>query len=101
QPSHLRLRSGDRGALAVLLGVNARIRARRVDERHDREAVPLGELHRVPRLAVALRVRHTEPPSRALVDVAALLLADEDDRAAAELAETRDHRAVIGERAVA
>src|SRR5204862_8326412 len=57
--------------------------------------------HRVPRLAVALRVRHPEAPARALVDVASLLLTDQDDRAVPELAETGDHRAVVAERPVA
>ena len=66
----------DRAALAVLLGGDARVGARRVDERDDREAVAVGELHHAHRLAVALRIGHPELPPRALLDVASLLLAD-------------------------
>src|SRR6201989_3616600 len=50
---------------------------------------------------VAFRERHAEPALRALLDVAPLLLADERDRAAVELAEAGDHRAVVGVEAVA
>src|SRR5690242_11912653 len=53
------------------------------------------------RLAIALRVRHPETAIDTLVDVAPLLLPDEDDRAAAELAEAGDHRTVVAERPVA
>src|SRR6476659_8126356 len=55
-------------------------------------------MHRLP---VALGVRHAEAPAGALVDVAAFLLADEDDRPVAELAEAGDHRSVVAERSVA
>src|SRR5581483_9011040 len=55
----------------------------------------------VHRLPVALGVRHPEAPVGPLVDVPALLLADERDGAAAELPEAGDHRAVVTERAVA
>src|SRR6185312_8327403 len=101
EPRHDRLRARDRRALSVLLRDDARVGARRVHERDDRKAVPLGELHRVPGLAVPLRVRHPEATARALVDVATLLLPDEDDRAVAEPAEAGDHRAVVTQRPVA
>ena len=63
--------------------------------------MPVGELHRVPCLAVPLGVRHPEPPAGALVDVASLLLADEHDRAAVEPAKAGDHRAVVRQSPVA
>src|SRR5581483_5852506 len=101
EPGHERLRGRDRATLAVLLGGDARIRARRVDERDERKAVELGELHHAHRLQVALRIRHPEAPLRALLDVATLLLADERDRTAVEFAEAGDHRAVVRAAAVA
>ena len=55
---HHRLGARDRAALAVLLGRDSRVGARRVDERHDRKAVTLGERHRAHRLAVALSLIH-------------------------------------------
>ena len=101
EPQHHRLRARDRAALAVLLGRDARIGARRVDERHEREAERVGELHRAHRLAVALRIRHPEVAARALLDVATLLLADDRDRATVEPAEAGDDRGVVGAEAVA
>src|SRR5205814_638795 len=59
------------------------------------KAVPLGELHDAHRLPVALRVRHPEAALGPLLDVPALLLADERDRPAVELPEPGDHRAVV------
>ncbi len=98
---HLGLRAGDRAALSVLLGGDARVRARRVDERDERELEPLGDLHDPHRLVVALGIRHPELAVEPLLDVASLLVADERDRAAVDLAETGDERAVVRAAAVA
>src|SRR5262249_46906852 len=59
------------------------------------------ELEHADRLPVALRIRHPELPPRALLDVAPLLLADECDRAAVELAEPGDHCTVVASASVA
>ena len=101
QPHHRRLRARDRAALAVLLGRDARIRTGRVDHRDERKAVPVGERHRAHRLAIALGIRHPEVPLRALLDVAALLVADEHDGPPAELPEPGHERGVVGATAVA
>ena len=77
------------------------IGARRVDEREQREAVPVRELHHPHRLPVALRIGHAEVPLRALLEVAALLVADEGDRAAAEAADAGYERLVVRPPAVA
>ena len=80
----------------MLFGGDARVRAGRVDERDDRESVPPGELHDAHRLCIALRIRHPEAALGALLDVAALLLAHERNRPAVELAQSGDHRTVVG-----
>ena len=79
----------------MLLGGHARVRAGDVDERDHREPVPVGELHRAHRLPVPLRIGHAEVAPRALLDVAALLIADQRDRAAAEAPEADDDRRVV------
>ena len=85
----------------MLLGGDARIGARRVDERDQREAVPVGQLHHAHGLSIALRIGHAEVPFRALLDVAAFLVADQRDRATVEAAEAGDERLVVGAAAVA
>src|SRR4029453_19222145 len=90
------LRARDRAALAMLLGRDARIGARRVDEREQREVMPPGELHNAHRLPVALRIRHPEVPLSALLEVATLLMADERHRPIAKPSDARDERLVIG-----
>src|SRR2546422_9593752 len=54
--------------------------AGRVDERDDGFGELLGEVHEPQRLAIALRVRHPEVAGDLLARVAALLVADHDDR---------------------
>src|SRR5205823_9997571 len=95
QPRHQRLGAGDRTALPVLLRRDARVGARRVEERGDRESVPLRDLHQAHPLAIPLRMRHSEVAARALVDVATLLLADQGDRPAAEAREAGHERWVL------
>ena len=89
EPHHRRLRARDRASLAVLLGRDTGIRTGRVDHRHEREAVPIGERHRTHGLAVALRIGHAEVALRPLLQVAALLMPDEHDRSPVELADVR------------
>ena len=71
-------------AIAALLGLGAGMRAGDVDEGHDRQPEPLGELHDPHRLAIALGMRHPEVAPDVLVGVGALLLADDDDPPAVE-----------------
>ena len=101
QARHLRLRPGDRPALAVLLGGDTRVGARGVDEREDGEPEPLGDLHDAHRLVVALGIRHPELPVEALLHVASLLVPDHDHGATVELREPGDERSVVGTAAIA
>ena len=94
-------RPGDRLGDAALLGLGAGVRARDVDEGHDRQPAALGELHDPHRLAVALGVRHAEVAADVLLGVGALLLADDRDPVAADGREPRDDRLVVAEHPVA
>ena len=94
-------RAGDRVGDAAFLGLGAGMGAGDVDERHDRQAEPLGELHDPHRLAVALGVGHPEVAPDVLVRLGALLLADDDEPPAVDPGESRDDRLVVAERAVA
>ncbi len=84
--------AADRFRLAALFRADARIRARRVDEREDRQAELLGEAHQALGLAIAFRTRHAEVAQRALLRVAALLMADHHARLAVEAREAADDR---------
>src|SRR5205814_6004576 len=66
-----------------------------------REAVPVGQLHRAHCLAVALGIGHAEIALRALLDVAALLVADENDRSPPEAPEAGHDRGVVAVLAIA
>ena len=77
------------------------MRALRVDERQHREAEAARELEHADRLAVALGPGAAEVAVGALLEVAALLVADERDRAAAEAAEAGDDRRILAADAVA
>ena len=83
------LAARDPAALAVLLRGDARVGTRRVDERDDREAVPVGQLHRAHGLPVPLRVGHAEVAVRPLADVPTLLVADDHDGATVEASRGR------------
>ena len=74
---------------------------RNVDERDDREAEALGELHDPDRLAIALRVRHPEVAPDVLVGVGPLLLTDDRDHAAVEPGQAGHDRGVVAEQPVA
>ena len=71
------------------------IGARRVDEREDRQAEFLGETHQALGLAIAFRTRHAEVAQRALLRVAALLMADHHAGLAVETREAADDRQVV------
>ena len=101
QPRHRQHRAGDRAGLAALLGVDARECTRRVDHRDDGKAEAVRELERAHRLLVALRAGHAEVAVLALFEVAALLVADDRDRATTKAADARDHRGVVVAGAIA
>ena len=94
-------RAGDGIGDAAFLGLGSGMGARDVDEGHDREAEPLGELHDPHRLAVALGMGHPEVAPDVLVRLGALLLADHDEPVAVDPGEARHDRLVVAERPVA
>ena len=101
QAGHLVEVAADGLGLAALLRADARVRARRVDEREERQLELLGELHEAQRLAIALGPRHAEVAVDLLLGVAALLVAEHHAGLAVEAREAADDRRVVGVRAVA
>src|SRR5689334_15572790 len=95
------LGAGDGAGLAALLGPHARGCAGGVDQRHDREPEPAREAEDAHGLAVALRAGHAEVAVGALLEVAALLVADERDRLAPERADPGHDGRVVALRPVA
>ena len=87
--------------LAALLGVDAGIGARGIDEGDDGQAELLGELHEAQGLPVALGTGHAEVAAGALAQRAALLVADHDDVHVGEAGETAHDRLVVRKGAVA
>src|SRR5580765_3474466 len=100
EAGHQRLRAGDRAALAVLFGGDARVRARDVDQADERELVQVGKLHQPHRLAIPLGIGHAEVAVRPFLDVSSLLIADERDRATVETSKADDERVIVGPAAV-
>ena len=98
---HLAQVDGDRLGDAALLGLDARVRRRRVDEHDDRPAELLGQLHHAQRLAVALGPRVAEVAEDLLLGVAALLVADDQHRLPLVVGEAGDDGVIVGEAAVA
>ena len=86
---------------AALLALEARVRARRVDEREDGFPELLRELHDAERLAVTLGAGHAEVAPDLFLRVAALLVAHDRDGPTPEHPEARDDGRVVRERAVA
>src|SRR3954463_12501939 len=101
QSRHLEEVATDRLGLASLLGIDAGIRARGVDEREDRQREFLGELHQPQGLAIALGLGHAEVAGDLLLRVAAFLMADHHARLAVEAGEAADYGGVVGESSVA
>src|SRR5205814_8097965 len=87
QARHLEQVAPDRLRLAALLGVDAGIGARRIDEGENRQRELLAELHQAQRLAIALGLRHAEVAGDLLFGIAPLLMADHHARRAAEARE--------------
>src|SRR5207247_6198971 len=83
--------------LPSLFGLGARVRARRIHEGHERKMKFLREAVKAHRLAVTLGVRHAEVTKDVLLGRRALLLTDDDDRAAVELGDAADDGRVIAE----
>ncbi len=91
----------DRAGLAALLGADAGKRALGVDQRDDRDAEPLGEVHLEQRLAVPLGVGAAEVRGDALLGRLALAVADDHHARAVEPRQAADDRLVVAEAAVA
>ena len=101
EPRHHELAPRYPTSLPVLLGSNTREGTRRVDERDQREPMAMCQFHHPDALAIPLRVGHPEVASGALVNIAALLMADQGHALAAEAAKTTDKGGVVAEVAVA
>ena len=91
----------DRLGLPVLLSVNARVSARGINKRDDRETELLGKLHQAKRLPVPFGVCHAEVAVRTALDVTALLMPDHHHGVTAKTRETADNRRIITVAAVA
>ncbi len=74
---------------AALLGFDARIGRRRVDEHDDRPFELLGQLQDAKRLPISLGLGVAEVPVDLLLGVAALLMADHGDGLAVKEPEAR------------
>ena len=85
----------------MLLGGQARVGARRVHEREQRETEAPGELHHAHRLAVPLGRGGAEVAADALLQVAPLLVPADRHGAAVEPRQSGDDRAVVGASPVA
>jgi hypothetical protein len=90
-----------RSATPIASGADARIGARRVDERDQRDLEALRRAHEAQRLAIALGLRHAVVAPYALLGVAALLLTDDHHRLAFEPRRPADDRLVVRVHAVA
>ena len=85
----------------ALLGADARIRARGVDEGDEGKPKLLGHAHESKRLSVALGMRAAEIAVQIFLHVTALLLADDHAANAADGGEPAGHRGIVAEEAVA
>ncbi len=101
ESSHLAKVHGNRLGLAALFGTDAGVGARGVDERHDGAAELLSESHEPQRLAVSLGMGHAEVAAQVLLHVAALLVADDHDRAAVETSPSPHDGGIVTVHAVA
>src|SRR4029078_11527684 len=87
--------------LAALLGADAGKRARCIDEREQRQAELLGELHQPQRLAITLGPRNAEVAVYLLLGIAAFLMTDDHARRAVEARHAADDRGIVPVAAVA
>ena len=98
---HLEEIARDRLALAALFRADARVGAGRVDERHQRQAEALRQLHESQRLAIALGLRHAVVAPHALLRVASFLMADQHHRAPVEARRSADDGEIVAVHAIA
>src|SRR5450432_4243023 len=101
ETAHLEEVASDRLRLSALLRAQAGPRARRVDERDDRDLVLLRQLHQPKRLAIALGMRHSEIAPEIFLRVAAALVADDHHRIAVEARPPTHDRSVVAVETVA
>ncbi len=101
QVGHFQQVAGDGFALAALLGTDAGVGARGVDQGQQGQAEALGHLHQAQGLAVALGARHAEVAAYLALGVARLLVADDHHRAAIDAAQATDDGGVVRVGAVA
>lgn len=92
---------GDGLGLTPLLGTDAGVSARGVDESDDGEAELGGELHFEQRLAVALGVCAAEVAGEFFLRVASLVVADDEALDGADASESGDDGGVFAEASVA
>src|SRR5215813_3129482 len=95
QPCHFPQVPGYCFSLPALFRINARICARRIDERQNRARKFRGQLHDTKCLPVAFRLRLAKIPEHSLFCVAPFLVADHGNRASVELSESRDDCLVV------
>ena len=101
QPKHLPQVDGDRFALALLLGQEARVGAGGVDEAEDRQAEAVGVIHQPHRLAITTGRGHAEVAGHVLLGVATLLVAQQHHALVAHAAHAAHQRLVVAAAAVA
>ena len=101
EPRHLPQVARNGLRLPALLGVDARIGARRIQERDDRPPELGRQLHHPDRLAVTLRLGHSEIAEQFLLGVPPLLLADHHYGPAFEERETGHDGGIVAEAPVA
>ena len=87
--------------LPAFFRADAGISPRRIDERHDRYAELLRQLHQPQRLAITLRLGHAEISVELILGVASLLMPDHHDRLAAETRQATDDRGILRKQTVA
>jgi hypothetical protein len=91
----------DRFRLSAFFGVNAGIRAGRVDEGEDRASKLLAEFHHAQRFAITLGLRHAEVSITALLRVAAFLMTYNNYRQAMKASEPANDCRVFSKSLVA
>ena len=100
-PAHGLDRLGDRLGHSPLFRCGTGERPGCIDERHHGELETLGQPVQPDRLAIALGMGHPEVAANVLVDLAALLVANEHGTPPVDLDEPADDRQVVAEKAVA
>ena len=94
-------RAGDGFRLAALLRADARIGARRIDQRDDGQFEPVRHFHQADRLAIAFRPRHAEIMLQPAFRAGAFLVTHDHHGAVLKTPEPADDGGVFRETAVA